>query len=96
LNDTQLATTIADGSTYNLYIPSSSGRVGFTSDVTNSSVITSGFGSYGPVVYFNKNSLMSTDWSAVPTNETNFYRLEWASVDDEAIPVSLRSVAPSD
>lgn len=88
--------TIADGSAYNLYVPSSSGRVGFTSDTTNSTVITSGFGSYGPMVYLNKNSVISTEWFAVPTNATNFYSLEWASEDNEAIQVTLRSVAPSD
>lgn len=87
--------TVADGSTYNLYVPSSSGHVGFINNANDSSVITAGFGSYGPTVYLNKNSVITTKWSAIPTNVTDVYTLEWESEDDEAIEVTLRTVAPS-
>ncbi|KAH8658263.1 hypothetical protein BX600DRAFT_514765 [Xylariales sp. PMI_506] len=78
-----------------LYVPSTSGPVGFTSSTTNSSHITTGFGFYGNVVYCTIGGQIQTEWYALPVQDGKLWQLSWSSSNSSAIPISLRSIAPS-
>lgn len=77
-----------------LYVPSDSGAVGFTNDTSNSSLITTGFGFYGHVIFVQIDSTMKTEWYAVPTSDDTLYQLAW-NEESEGVPVALRNIAPS-
>ncbi|KAI1846021.1 hypothetical protein JX265_000945 [Neoarthrinium moseri] len=76
------------------YIPTTSGQVGFTNS-TNSSVITTGFGFYGHTIYVDIDDTLETQWFAQSTSEDDIWALFWGNTTADAIPVSLRTVAPS-
>lgn len=78
-----------------LYVPSSSGDVGFTNSTSSSSQITTGFGFYGHVIYVTINGTMITQWGAVPTIDSSLWKLVWNSGDDGVFPIALRNIAPS-
>lgn len=77
-----------------LYVPSTSGSVGFTNTTDNDTLITTGFGFYGHVAFLQSGSSILTEWYAVPTNDGQLYLLTW---DNEAngIPVALRNLSPT-
>ncbi|KAK9415954.1 hypothetical protein SUNI508_09914 [Seiridium unicorne] len=87
--------TTSDGVESLLYIPSTSGPVGFTTTTSDSSKVTSGFGFYGGVAYCYTQDAISTLWYAVPTEQSGLWQLTWDSDSDAAIVVALRDNAPS-
>ncbi|KAI1848599.1 hypothetical protein JX265_011547 [Neoarthrinium moseri] len=87
--------TMTDSSQSLLYIPSTSGQVGFTNTTGDSSLITTGFGFYGHVVFVQIGSTMETSWYAIPTSDSDIWVLTWDDDGDGAIPIALRNIAPS-
>ncbi|KAK9781342.1 hypothetical protein SCARD494_14115 [Seiridium cardinale] len=77
-----------------MYVPSESGPVGFTNDTSDSSLVTSGFGFYGHVIYVQIGSEMKTKWYAVPTSDETLYQLTW-NEESNGTPVALRNIEPS-
>ncbi|KAH8668928.1 hypothetical protein BX600DRAFT_435440 [Xylariales sp. PMI_506] len=94
-DSTSLVAAIAGKGSAMFYVPSTSGSAGFTNGTNNSSFITSGFGSYGKIIYVNIDDTMKTDWYAVPTDDDHVWALEWDSDDENAISIALQSLAPS-
>ncbi|KAK6073330.1 hypothetical protein SCUP515_06942 [Seiridium cupressi] len=87
--------TIAEEGKSLFYVPSTSGTIGFTNSTDDSTVITTGFGFYGHVVFLQTGTTMLTEWYAIPTSDTAMWQLSWNDQTGEGIPVALRNIAPS-
>ncbi|ETS86133.1 hypothetical protein PFICI_04158 [Pestalotiopsis fici W106-1] len=84
--------TIPGGGTPLFYVPSTSGPAGFTNDTDDDTLITSGFGLYGHVVFLQSGTSMMTEWYAIATDIDSLWQLSWD--DTDGFPITLRSIAP--
>ncbi|ETS85149.1 hypothetical protein PFICI_03174 [Pestalotiopsis fici W106-1] len=94
LVSTTFAATTADGDKSLLYIPSTSGAVGFTSAASETKVTTK-FGTYGTVVYNYHTGSIETLFYAEPTETTGLWQLTWDSDNTDAIAVAIKDNAPT-
>lgn len=94
LVSTTFAATTADGAESLLYIPSTSGAVGFTTAATDSEITTK-FGFYGGVAYNYNSGSVIAHWYAEPTEQTGLWQLTWASENTDAVVVAIRDNAPA-
>ncbi|KAH8647365.1 hypothetical protein BX600DRAFT_443572 [Xylariales sp. PMI_506] len=90
-----LTATTQDSESSLLYIPSTSGAIGFTTSTGNSSQITTGFGFYGHSAFCVIDGAVTTKWYAVPTEDSGLWELGWNIDNDDAIVIALRNIAPS-
>ncbi|KAK6214504.1 hypothetical protein LQW54_004225 [Pestalotiopsis sp. IQ-011] len=75
------------------YVPSTSGQAGFTNITDDDTMVTSGFGLYGHVVFLEASTSMETKWYAIATEVDDLWQLSWNASD--GFPITLRSVSPS-
>ncbi|KAK8092339.1 uncharacterized protein PG998_014561 [Apiospora kogelbergensis] len=94
LRDGSMAAT-TNGQTLLLALPEASGAVQFVKDSNTSSLLTTGFGWYGKMLYHRNGSNMETLWAAMPKDSSSFYQLTWNVTDSDATPLSLRNRAPA-
>ncbi|KAF7539219.1 hypothetical protein G7054_g2334 [Neopestalotiopsis clavispora] len=84
--------TIPGGGSPLFYVPSTSGPAGFTNDTDDDTLVTSGFGLYGHVVFLQTGTTMQTEWYAIATEVDSLWQLSWD--DTTGFPITLRSIAP--
>ncbi|KAF7536035.1 hypothetical protein G7054_g4909 [Neopestalotiopsis clavispora] len=93
LVSTTLAATTTDGTASLLYIPSTSGAVGFTSQGSNTKITTK-FGLYSNLVYNYHDGSVESLFYAEPTETTGLWQLTWDSDNTDAVAVGIKDNAP--
>jgi hypothetical protein len=93
LASTTLAATTTDGTASLLYIPSTSGAVGFTSQGSNTKITTK-FGLYSNLVYNYHDGSVESLFYAEPTETTGLWQLTWDSDNTDAVAVGIKDNAP--
>jgi hypothetical protein len=87
--------TTPNAGTSMMYVPSTSGAVGFTNSTDSTTELTDDFGFYGGLVFVLIDGTIETEFFASPTTDADLWSLGWALTEDSDIAVAVRSVAPS-